>query len=289
MEGELKDENIIIDKIKGLIDAKNKVLVVVDNVHTEKTTRIFNVIKNLPTSYKNKDVLFLLAARQPEFKWMIERGTDSSIIEKIKFLFDIKNDNQKNNPTVYNVKYFTKDEIRGFIEKYEKEIPISRKNKSIEENAKEIWEYTNGGHPIMVRFSVFQNGLENHVENMYKEFLIINVKPNSEEKIKTCIICSLFDISSIPITSNILKDLSLYEFALGLESALLKLDDKTKTWKTIHPRWDLELLKYIFDITNFSDREDLDKCFSESINNILDLNNDKFNQINKIGIIIIII
>jgi len=110
-----------------LIDAKNKILVVVDNVHTEKSTRIFNVIKNLPTSYKNKDVLFLLAARQPEFKWMIERGIDFSIIEKIKFLFDIKNDNQKNNPTVYNVEPFTEKEIKGFIEKYEKEIPLQEK------------------------------------------------------------------------------------------------------------------------------------------------------------------
>ncbi len=87
MEGELRNENTIIDRIKGLVDAKNKVLIVVDNVHTKRTIKIFNVIKNLPTSYK-KVVLFLLAARQPEFKWMIERGTDSNIIEKIEFLFE---------------------------------------------------------------------------------------------------------------------------------------------------------------------------------------------------------
>lgn len=65
LEGELKNENTIIDRIKGLVDAKNKVLIVVDNVHTEKTSKIFYVLKNLPTLYKNKDVLFLLAARQP--------------------------------------------------------------------------------------------------------------------------------------------------------------------------------------------------------------------------------
>ncbi len=283
LEGELKNENTIIDRIKGLVDAKNKVLIVVDNVHTEKTSKIFYVLKNLPTLYKNKDVLFLLAARQPEFKWMLERGTDSDIIEKIEFLFDIKNENS-NNSNIYNVQSFTKNEIKEFIKKYEKDIPLSIKNKSIEENAKEIWKYTNG-HPIMVRFSVFQNGLENHVKQIYKDFLIINKKPDSKEKIKTSIICSLFDISSIPITSNTLKDLSLYKFALDLESALLKLDIKTKTWKTIHPRWDLELLKYLFSITNLSDREDLDQCFLESIYSLLNLDDGKLNQINKIGII----
>jgi tetratricopeptide (TPR) repeat protein len=268
-----------------LVDAKIKVLIVIDNVHTEKTSKIFNVIKNLPTAYKNKNVLFLLAARQPEFKWMIERATDSSIVEKIEFLFDIKNENKKNNVTVYDVQYFSEDEIKGFIKKYEKDLPYSIKNKLIEENAKEIWKYTNG-HPIMVRFSVFQNGLENHVESMYKDFLVVNEKPYSKEKIKVSIICSLFDISSIPITSNILKDLSLYKFALDLDSALLKLDVKTKTWKTIHPRWDLELLKYLFSITNLSDREDLDNCFSESIYSLLNLNDNKFNQANKIGIVV---
>ena len=127
LEGELQNENTIIDRIKELVDAKNKVLIVVDNVHTEKTSKIFNVIKNLPTAYKNKDVLFLLAARQPEFKWMIERSTDSSIVEKIEFLFDIKNENKKNNSTVYDVKNFSEEEIKGFIKKYEKDSTLFNK------------------------------------------------------------------------------------------------------------------------------------------------------------------
>ncbi len=119
---------------------------------------------------------------------------------------------------------------------------------------------------------------------LYKDFLVVNKKPY-KGKIKICIICSLFDISSIPITSNILKYLSLYEFALDLDGALLKLDDKSKTWKTIHPRWDLELLKYLFSITNSRDRNDLDAFFLESVNSILNLNDNKFNQINKFGIV----
>jgi hypothetical protein len=75
----------------------------------------------------------------------------------------------------------------------------------------------------MVRFSIFQKGLKNHVENMYKNFRIINGKPYSKKKIKTLLICSLLDISSIPITSNILKDLSLYKFALDLSSNRIKI------------------------------------------------------------------
>jgi tetratricopeptide (TPR) repeat protein len=282
---QLKNQTAIIDRIKGLSDAKNKILVVVDNVQAQKMSLIFNIINELPSAYVEKDILFLLAARQPEFNWAIERNSfsDSSIIERVEYLFDIRSENKKNNSYTYDIEYFTKDEIKGFLEKYIDYLPTSMKNKPIEENAKDIWEYTNG-HPIMVRFSVFQKGLENHVKQVYREFLIVNGRP-SRERVKVSILCSLFDISSISITTNLLEDLSLYNTASDLESTFLKYDDDTKIWKTIHPRWDLELLKHLFSITNFRDRKCIDEYFSESIYRLLNLNDDKFNQVNKIGIV----
>ena len=114
-------------------------------------------------------------------------------------------------------------------------------------------------------FRYFKMGLKITLKSMYKDFLVVNEKPYSKEKIKISIICSLFDISSIPITSNILKDLSLYEFALDLDSALLKLDVETKNMENNSSTVGFRTFKIFISITNLSDREDLDKCFSESI------------------------
>ena len=151
-EEQIKNQNTIIDTIKGLLDAKNKVFVVVDNVHNENVSLIFNVINNLPSVYKNKDIIFLLAARQPEFDWVIEKNTfkNIEIVQKINYLFKDK--------FRYQINYFTLEEIKGFIEKYKDYLHISRKNKSINLNAKEIW-MDSKGYPILVRFLSFQNGL----------------------------------------------------------------------------------------------------------------------------------
>ena len=70
----------------------------------------------------------------------------------------------------YNIPYFTEDEVKGFIEKYKENIHPSKRNKSIEENAHEIFKDTKG-HPIMVRFSVLQDGLRTHVKRMYTDHL----------------------------------------------------------------------------------------------------------------------
>ena len=50
----LQNVNTIYDKLRGLVDANNKVLVVVDNVHNTKMTIIFHVIKQFQTLNQEK-------------------------------------------------------------------------------------------------------------------------------------------------------------------------------------------------------------------------------------------
>ena len=57
---------------------------------------------------------------------------------------------------------------------------IIRKYKTIEQNANEIFEDTNG-YPIMVRFSVLNEGLDVHVKKMYREYLVDNNIPNANK------------------------------------------------------------------------------------------------------------
>ena len=64
-EDELKNTNTIVEKIKGLIDANN-VLIAIDDVHSQKMSLIFSVIRQLQTLNieKRQRIRFLLAARQ---------------------------------------------------------------------------------------------------------------------------------------------------------------------------------------------------------------------------------
>ena len=136
------------------------------------------------------------------------------------------------------------------------------------------------GHPIMVRYSVLQEGIEAHAKNIYRYYLIDTRKDNipNVKKIKAFIICSLFNISSVPITSDILQEIGCYESALDLKGTIIR--ESNDEWNTIHPRWDLELLKYIFSLKLEKHLNYIKGIFAESINNILDQDIGGLNKIN---------
>ena len=237
---ELKNENELTDTLEGLAEAGNKILVAIDNIHDKKTSLIFHVINNLSTlsNEKIQNVHFILAARIPEFDWVLEKNlwNDSDAIENIEKLFD---EDYK-----YPVPYFELDEVKDFIVKYKDFLYIDRKYKSIEQNANEIFDDTDG-YPIMVRFSVLNEGLDAHVKKMYIEYLVDNNMPNLN-KIKTVILNSLFDISNIILTDELLQKFNLLDTAEDIKNTIIK---KTgDAWKTIHPKWDMQLFRHIFSL-----------------------------------------
>ncbi len=270
---EIKNENELTETLEGLAKSGNKVLVVIDNINKKSTSLIFHVINNLSTLSKEirANIHFLLAARQPEFDWILEKNLwgDAYVVQIIEELFD---ENYK-----YSLPYFTKDEVKEFIIKYKDFLHITRRNKTIEENANEIFKDTQG-HPIMVRFSVLNEGLNSHVQNMYLEYLVDGKNPHLN-RVKIMILNSLFDISNISLTDKMLEEFVLLNTAEDLKNTIIK---KTgDIWKTIHPRWDLELLKYMFSLKynlNF-----IENSFSEIINNII--NNQKITSFDKLYIL----
>ena len=65
-------------------------------------------------------------------------------------------------------------------------------------------------------------------------------------RISTIILNSLFDISNIPLKDEILEQFALLTIAKEeLKNTIIK-KTKEEVWKTIHPKWDIELLKYMF-------------------------------------------
>lgn len=93
-------------------------------------------------------------------------------------------------------------------------------------------------HPIMVKFAVNGKGLEEDVKERYDRYL---TDPMS---VQTMLICSLLDIANLETRDKLLEGMELIEYAHGLNHATI-YQYSDGIWKTIHPRWDLELLSFL--------------------------------------------
>jgi hypothetical protein len=155
----------------------------------------------------------------------------------------------------YELSYFTKDDIKGFIKKYNhiKDVNSQSKNittedeESLSNYAEKILKQTIG-HPIMVKFLLLRDGLRTNVEHRYNDYL-----NGDSRKMQTMLVCSLLDIGSLPITDELLQNMGLLRDAYDLENVTL-YQPTTGSWKTIHPRWDIELLSFLY---NQGDKEQI--------------------------------
>ncbi len=244
---EPREPDNIAEFIRDLIRGGNKVLVAVDNVHDKKMASVFHILNLLRSFNKKENVIFLLSARQPEYNSLLEKEK-FTIEDKYRHAIESLFVNAPNYS--YDIKPFTETEIKDFIKKYEEYLPEKRKQKSIEENAKEIFEDT-GGHPIMVKFAVVGKGLREDVEDRYGRYLLADANREKPDRNRICtvIICSLFHISTLQVTDEVLDKMELTTYANDLDRAILYYSSDG-TWKTLHPRWDLELLSYIFGFSN---------------------------------------
>lgn len=261
----LRNTDTIVTKIKGLVYAGNKILVAVDDVQSTKTALIFDIIdsiKNLDENLKEK-IHFLLVARQPEFDWIIEKNLfeDTNTIEIIEELFD---ENYR-----YQIPYFALDEIKEFIDKY-------KKNKISNSNADEIF-YETQGYPIMVKFAVLNEGLKVHVEKMYHQYIVEKSIINSK-KLQLVILNSLFDISTVVLKDELLKEFGLLGVAKSIRGSIIK--QFKGIWKTINPKWDIEFFRYIFSLEY--DTAVVEKSFKDAVYDIV--NNQSISGFDKLYI-----
>jgi tetratricopeptide (TPR) repeat protein len=245
---EIKRGDKLAEFIGALLNEGFKILVIVDDVHMQKTTPIFYIMDQLSNHVKNKNAYFLFAARLPEFN-SLQDSLDQSQQGR-----DPLRKFRKELHFIYRLNNFSRNEIEGFITKYiEKRRPITFKSfesdkpitkiidseESIRSLSTLVLNETNG-HPIMIKFFLFRLGLKEDVENRYDDFL--RDYPN---RIKTMVVTSLLDLAHLQITDKLLEDMKLLEYARQLENATLyKTSDQT--WKTIHAKWDEELLLLLY-------------------------------------------
>ncbi len=236
-DGVIKNLQYIEQLFIGLVNSGNKVLVAVDNCHSNQVSLIFSMVKivqELPENIRKK-IYFILSARQPDF----QRAVSRNLYGNINILEDIQN---------YFTEEFKKEDfsfslsdIKEFITKYKKLIP----NLNVE-SAESILRETKG-YPILVRYKTLNKGLESHVRRLYGEYLLDGNHNLQIKRIKVVIINAIFDLSNILMTDDILKKLSLLETAYDIDSTIIKRSVNENIWKTIHPRWNLEFLSYLFN------------------------------------------
>jgi tetratricopeptide (TPR) repeat protein len=244
-ESEIKNVRELVKFIEDLLKGGNKILVAVDNTHTERTSAIFYVMDQLSNYELSGNLRFILTARLPEFDWFVNDRLNKveeayrHSIRKFAQMSEFR----------YELEFFTKNEIEQFVKKY-RENKISADNK-VSGLAATIFDITKG-HPIMVKFYVFKKGLEEDVKDRYYRYLInqITMEPDST-KIQTTLICSLLDIANLPVTDQLLESMQVLTHAYDLEHAIL-YQYSEGLWRTIHPRWDTELLSFLFSERNKS-------------------------------------
>lgn len=93
----------------------------------------------------------------------------------------------------------------------------------------------------MVKFAVIGKGLEEDVKERYDRYLV-----KDPLSMQTMLVCSLLDIANLQITDNLLEDMDVIEYAYNLDHATI-YQYSDGSWKTIHPRWDLELLSFLYN------------------------------------------
>jgi tetratricopeptide (TPR) repeat protein len=248
---EIKNGPQLVSFIEKRLEYGDKILVVVDNVHSVRTSAIFYAMDEIISRFIFiQNIIFLLAAQTPEYDSLV-RDRVNLIREGKELIRKYSRDQEFR----YELSYFTKDDIKGFIKKYNhiKDPNGQSKNITTEDEeplsnyAEKILKQTTG-HPIMVKFLLLRDGLRMDVERRYNDYL-----NGDSRKMQTMLVCSLLDIVSLPITDELLQNMGLLRDAYNLENAIL-YQPTTGSWKTIHPRWDIELLSFLY---NQDDKEQI--------------------------------
>ena len=234
---DIKNGDQLVNFIEGILKDGNKVFVAVDNAHDERTSAIFYVIDKISSYDLTKNVRFLLTARLPEFDWFIKDRLSKVLQEEFRNSIRKLTDDSSFR---YELPFFTNNEIKEFIEWYSKNIEGKSSAISSEES-ENIYQYTANGHPIMVKFAVIGKGLEEDVKERYLRYLVTNPM-----NMQTMLVCSLLDIGNLQITNKLLEDMELLEYVYSLDHATM-YQYPDGSWKTIHPRWDLELLSFLYN------------------------------------------
>jgi tetratricopeptide (TPR) repeat protein len=292
---EIKNGPQVARFIERRLELGDKILVVVDNVHSERTSAIFYAMDEIIFSFRfrsTKNIMFLLAARIPEYDSFVKDRLNQVREGKESIRKFSKDPEFRYQPTPTDLLYFTKDEIKGFIEKYigkeffyqfelsgQARMVTAEDEELISDLSTTIFEETRG-HPIMIKFYLLGGGLTTDVERRYNDYLSGDSRAL---RMQIMLVCSLLDIGGLPITDELLQeikvqdqDIRLLREAYNLRNATLFQPTKG-SWKTIHPRWDEELLSFLYNESDGGKLLDNKQYLKAALDSIFNIEDDNIN------------
>jgi tetratricopeptide (TPR) repeat protein len=254
---EIKDVFKLNNSLRNRLKDDNKILVAVDDVHDKRFAPIFSVIDSLRSYVEKKDnIRFILTGRLPEFDRYINERLGEIPSESIR------NSIRKLSPKLrFDIPNFDPKEIKEFIKKYKDEdearYSLIQKNnirsdeydkifndeEKVDNISLLIFKETEAGYPILVKFLLFGKGLYEDMSNRYHSYL---ANDNNIMKLHTMLICSILERANIPITSDLLTAMKIITYAKELKNQTLIFSEIEKKWKTLHVKWNLELLTFLY-------------------------------------------
>ena len=245
------DSRKAIDYIQRLND--DKIIIGVDNAHTKSTAGIYHLMQD--KSIIEKNVKFILTIRDPDFNRLFrgDRGVESIDDEVVSQA--IREFDQEIQRFKISLPSLSQNEIVQFFEHYKK----SRSN------LETLYDETHG-NPLMVRFFLTGNGLENHVIERHEQFIGNNVG-----RLKAMIICIALDLSYKPLDDKMAENLGIGEELEWLSQAVI---DNDNGWKTLHHLWALTWLHHIFSTHDSYIRGIRKKSLTQAIEALATLTSD---------------
>ena len=110
---DIRNADGLVNFIEDILRNDKKILVAIDNAHKEKTYSIFYFIDKVSNSQLTKKLKIIMTARKPEFDWLLN-GLDKVEEEIRKSIRKLNADPN----FIYQLPYFTKEEIKEFIKRY---------------------------------------------------------------------------------------------------------------------------------------------------------------------------
>jgi hypothetical protein len=236
--------------IGKLLNNDNKILIAVDNVHTENAVGIFPIIVALSSHNKRENLAFILTARTPDYERFLDEKV-SRLSPDIRISIQEIDDKSFR----YPLPSFTEPEIAEFIKYYFNEIDVKEYIREARSKlflqadddykgvASSLYKETHGDL-IRIRFLVFGKGLALDARLSYDDYLQDNAK-----KLLITLVCSLSDLANYVVTKEVFEYIQLSDYAIDLNEESI-LDFSDGTYRTKHPSWDLELLSYMFNVKN---------------------------------------
>ncbi len=139
---------------------------------------------------------------------------------------------------------FNLKEAEGFVKKF---YPLIHGSEIEEEYIKKGLPYhyklSNNGHPILFKYLITDEGIEKDIKDKYNRYIFDKKTAREDErKIEAALFSCILDLCGIKITDDLADhcevDLSL------LEDTILKYNEPTGTWETLHPVWNIQFLNF---------------------------------------------